>query len=264
MGCMASGEGAVKTAERVAALLELLGRHKTPMRLMEVAQALDIPKSSAHGLLHTLAAKGFVVRDELQRYRIGVKLFSLAAAALNLQDVRDIARPTMQALAEHEHVTCNLAILDGHDVLYIEKVEDHSNPVRLVTHVGTRLPAHITALGKVLVAEMPSATRKIWLTEHEFVKYTSHTRTDAATFARDLRAYERVGYAVDSHEFHDAINGYAAGVRDCTGSVIAALSVTCLGSQASPEEQASIGRKVSDAAEEISLNLAGCGVVGAE
>lgn len=259
---MAASDGAVKSAERVAALLELLGERRTPMRLMEVAQALDIPKSSAHGLLQTLAARGFVVRDDLQRYRIGLKLFSLAATALEFMDIREIARPAMEVLAERERATCNLAVLDGHDVLYIEKVEDRSNPVRLVTHVGTRLPAHVTSLGKVLVAELPPAARKLWLSEHEFSKLTSQTRTSAVQFSRDLKQYENVGYALDLHEFHDAINGFAAPIRDATGSVIAALSLTCLGTRTPEDEQVAIGKRLCDAAEEISLSLQSNGVVG--
>jgi DNA-binding IclR family transcriptional regulator len=261
---MVASDGAVKSAERVAALLELLGERKAPLRLMEVAQALDIPKSSAHGLLQTLVSREFVVRDDLQRYRIGMKLFSLAASALDFLDVRQIARPTMEALAARQHATCNLAVLDGHDVLYIEKVEDRSNPVRLVTHVGTRLPAHVTSLGKVLVAELPEASRQVWLSEHEFSKLTAQTRTTAAAFSRDLAAYSKVGFAMDSHEFHDAINGFAAGIRDSTGSVIAALSLTCLGTKVSAAEQAAIGAQVCEAADEISAHLRSGGVVGAD
>jgi DNA-binding IclR family transcriptional regulator len=252
---MAAETGAVKSAERVTALLELLGERKSPLRLMEIAQALGIPKSSAHGLLQTLLSKGFVVRDDLQRYRIGMKLFSLAASALEFLDIRHVARPTMEALTARLHATCNLAVLDGHEVLYIEKVEDRSNPVRLVTQVGTRLPAHVTSLGKVLVAELPDAARKTWLKEHTFTKLTSQTRTTATAFSRDLLAYEKTGFAVDNHEFHEAINGFAAGVRDSTGTVVAALSLTCLGTAVTAEEQSRIGKQVCEAAEEISQCL---------
>jgi DNA-binding IclR family transcriptional regulator len=256
-------DGPVKSAERVAALLELLGERRTPLRLMDVAQALEIPKSSAHGLLQTLMAKEFVVRDEQQRYRMGMKLFSLAASALGFLDLRELARPTMEGLAERQRATCNLAVLDGHDVLYIEKVEDRSNPVRLVTHVGTRLPAHVTALGKVLVAELPEAAQSLWLSEHEFNKFTEQTRTNRSALAHDLADYERLGYAVDNHEFHDAITGFAAGIQDSTGNVVAALSLTCLAFHLPDEEEAAIGRQVCDAAREISRQLRSDGILGA-
>jgi DNA-binding IclR family transcriptional regulator len=252
---MAVDSGSVKSAERVLALLELLGERKTPLRLIDIVEALKIPKSSAHGLLQTLIAKDFVVRDELQRYRVGMKLFSLAATALEFQDIRHIARPTMETLAKQLHATCNLAVLDGHDVLYVEKVEDPSNPVRVVTQVGTRLPAHVTSLGKVLVAELPEDIAKTWLREHTFTKLTAHSRTSATAFGKDLRAYRRLGFAMDQHEFHDVISGFASGVRDSSGTVVAALSLTCLGSTAEAGEQARIGQAVREAADEISLHL---------
>ncbi|MBZ4017648.1 IclR family transcriptional regulator [Streptomyces purpurogeneiscleroticus] len=250
-----AADGTVKSADRVAELLELLGTHRAGLRMIEIAQELGIAKSSAHGLLQTLTAKEFIVRDELQRYRIGMKLFALSASALDVLDVRQIAKPTMELLAAREHATCNLAVLDGHDVVYIEKVEDAAAAVHVVTRVGTRLPAHVAALGKVLVAELPDSAREDWLAEHDFVGMTEQTRTSAMTFARDLKAYERDGYAVDIHEFHDAINGFAAGVRDSAGTVIAAISLTCLGMKVSREQRARLGNQVREAADEISANL---------
>lgn len=259
---MVVGDGVVKSAERVATLLELLAGNRAPMRLVEVAAGLDIPKSSAHGLLQTLAAHDLVVRDDMGRYRIGLKLFSLSANALGFLDVREIARPTMEALAARQHATCNLAVLDGHDVLYVEKVEDRSNPVRLVTHVGTRLPAHVTSLGKVLVAELPESSRNLWISEHDFTKFTPQTRTTSATFARDLAAYRRHGFAVDAREYHDAIHGFAARVTDRAGTVVAALSLTSLGTRLSRDARMEIGTEVCAAAAEISCNLTTGGVLG--
>ncbi len=255
---MANGDGAVKSAERVASLLELLGEHRTPMRLIEIAQALEIPRSSAHGLLQTLMAKELVVRDEAQRYRIGIKLFSLAAAAVDLLDIRELARPVMETLCLRTGATCNLAVLDGHDVLYIEKVEDRSSPVRLVTHVGARLPAHVTSLGKVLVGELPLAERNAWLSSHRFDKMTHRTRTNASAFTEDLDAYAVNGFAVDNQEFHEAITGIAAPVRDHTKATVASLSLTLLGrplhGEAGDEELISA---VRESAETISGALQG-------
>ncbi|WP_170231127.1 IclR family transcriptional regulator [Pseudonocardia kunmingensis] len=218
----------MRSVDRVVSLLELLGSRRTPMRLIEIAQALEIPKSTAHGLLQTLMAKDLVVRDEAQRYRIGIRLFSLAAAALDMIDLRDLARAPMEDLSGTTGCTCNLAVLDGHQVLYIEKVEDRTSALRLVTQIGTRLPAHATALGKVLVAALPDPELRGWLADHEFVRLTPRTIADADAFARELGKQAEVGYAIDNHEFHSAVTGIAAPVRDHTGATIAALSLSCL------------------------------------
>lgn len=225
---MVSSDGLVRSVDRVASLLELFGRQRAPMRLMEIAEALEIPKSTAHGLLQTLVAKNLVVRDEAQRYRLGVRMFSLAAAALDVVDLRDLARRPMERLSARTGNTSNLAVLDSHHVLYIERVEDRASPVRLGTHVGTRLPAHATALGKVLVASLSDTESDRWLADHDFLRFTEHTIVDRDAFARELEKQGDVGYAVDDHEFHTAVIGIAAPVRDRTDTTVAALSVSCL------------------------------------
>ncbi|NJC21486.1 DNA-binding IclR family transcriptional regulator [Arthrobacter pigmenti] len=252
---MVSDNGFVRSVERVAALLELLSERKSPMRMIEVAQALDLPKSTTHGLLQTLQAKELVVRDDNQRYRLSLRLFSLAATALELVDLPELARPAMEELSGSTGGTCNLAVLDGHYVLYIEKVEHRDSLVRLVTHVGTRIPAHVTALGKVLVAALPEADQKQWLTDHVFERMTDHTITDADDFRKDLLGQAKRGYALDNQELHSAITGFAAPVRDHTGTVVAALSLTYLGSSMNAGEKRGLGAQVVQAADTVSTAL---------
>lgn len=253
---MVSDNGFVRSVERVAALLELLSQRKSPMRMIEIAQALDLPKSTTHGLLQTLQAKEFVVRDDNQRYRLSLRLFSLAATALELVDLPELARPAMEELSASTGGTCNLAVLDGHWVLYIEKVEHRDSLVRLVTHVGTRIPAHATALGKVLVGALPEAEREQWLTDHIFERMTDHTVSDPNAFREDLVAQSKRGYALDNQELHSAITGFAAPVRDHTGSVVAALSLTYLGSSMNATEKRDLGKQVIQAADTVSTALA--------
>ena len=252
---MVSDNGFVRSVERVAALLELLSQRKSPMRMIEIAQALDLPKSTTHGLLQTLQAKEFVVRDDNQRYRLSLRLFSLAATALELVDLPELARPAMEKLSESIGGTCNLAVLDGHHVLYIEKVEHRDSLVRLVTHVGTRIPAHVTALGRVLVGELPEADREQWLSEHEFERLTDHTVTDADAFREELIEQAKRGYAIDNQGLHSAITGFAAPIRDHTGKVVAALSLTHLGSSVPAARKQELGRQVVEAANTISNSL---------
>lgn len=252
---MVSDNGFVRSVERVAALLELLSQRKSPMRMIEIAQALDLPKSTAHGLLQTLQAKEFVVRDDNQRYRLSLRLFSLAATALELVDLPELARPAMEELSDRTGGTCNLAVLDGHYVMYIEKVEHKDSLVRLVTHIGTRIPAHATALGKVLVGALPEVEQKQWLTDHVFERMTDRTITNAEAFREDLLGQAERGYALDNQELHAAITGFAAPVRDHTGTVVAALSLTYLGSSMNAGEKRRLGAQVMQAADTVSSAL---------
>lgn len=252
---MVSDNGFVRSVERVAALLEVLSQRRSPMRMIEIAQALDLPKSTTHGLLQTLQAKELVVRDDNQRYRLSLRLFSLAATALELVDLPELARPAMEELSGRTGGTCNLAVLDGHHVLYIEKVEHRDSLVRLVTHVGTRIPAHVTALGKVLVDALPEAEREQWLTEHVFDRMTDHTLTSAETFREDLMGIAKRGFALDNQELHSAITGFAAPIRDHTGTVVAALSLTYLGSNMNAAEKKKLGSQIVQAADAVSTAL---------
>lgn len=252
---MVSDNGFVRSVERVAALLELLSQRKSPMRMIEIAQALDLPKSTTHGLLQTLQAKELVVRDANQRYRLSLRLFSLAATALELVDLPELARPAMEELSASTGGTCNLAVLDGHDVLYIEKVENRDSLVRLVTHVGTRIPAHVTALGKVLVGALPEPEREEWLKDHVFERMTPHTLADADSFRKDILEQASRGYAVDNQGLHPAITGFAAPIRDHTGNIVAAMSLTYLTSTMSAVEKRALGKQVVTAAETVSEAL---------
>lgn len=252
---MVSDNGFVRSVERVAALLELLSQRKSPMRMIDIAQALDLPKSTTHGLLQTLQSNEFVVRDNNQRYRLSLRLFSLAASALEIVDLPYLARPAMEQLSRNTGGTCNLAVLDGHHVLYIEKVEPRDNLVRLVTHVGTRIPAHVTALGKVLVGALLEADREQWLSEHEFERITDHTITDPDVFREELIQQVKRGYAIDNQGLHAAVTGFAAPIRDHTGTVVAALSLAHLGASMTAGEKRDLGQQIVEAANIVSAAL---------
>ncbi|WP_298748262.1 IclR family transcriptional regulator [uncultured Serinicoccus sp.] len=252
---MVSDNGSVRSVERVTAVLELLSARRRPMRLAEIAQELEMPKSTVHGLLHTLDARDFVRRDEEQRYRLSIRLFSLAATALGFEDLRDVARPAMRELSESTRGTASLAVLDGHEVVYLEKVEDRSSLVQVVTQVGTRVPAHINALGKALVGALPREERERWVDAHTFTQVTGSTVADPAAFRAQLATQDRLGYAVNDQELHPAVTAWAAPVRGHHGQVVAALSLAHLGSPPSAEQMHELGLRVRAAAGRVSEAL---------
>lgn len=217
----------VRSAERVAAVLDLLRRSAQPLRHADVARAIELPKSSTTNLLDTLVDVGLVRLDD-RGYSLGVKLIELGAAAAERLDLRDIARPTLRQLSELGIGTSNLAILQGHDVLYIEKVNNPNHVIQIATRVGGTVPAHVTALGKVLVAALPPQERALWLHEHAFTPVTEHTITTATGFQQALEFATANGYALDDEEQNLRTVCVAAAVRDHTSTVVAAISLTCL------------------------------------
>jgi DNA-binding IclR family transcriptional regulator len=217
----------VRSAERVAAVLDLLRRSPQPLRHADVAQAIGLPKSSTSNLLDTLTDAGLVRRDE-RGYSLGAKLIELGAAAADRLDFRSLAKPVLHALSELGIGTSNLAVLQGHDILYVEKVNNPDHVIQIATRVGATVPAHMTALGKVLVAALVPGERECWLREHAFTAATEHTITSASEFALALQFASEHGYALDNEEQNLRTVCVAAPVHDHTGDTVAAISLTCL------------------------------------
>lgn len=217
----------VRSAERVAAVLELLRKSPQPLRHVDVATAIQLPKSSTSNLLDTLVDVGLVRQDD-RGYSLGIRLIELGAAAAERLDLREIARPTLRMLSELGIGTSNLAILQGHDVLYIDKVNNPDQVIQIATRVGGTVPAHMTALGKVLVAALPPHDRDQWVEEHDFVRATDHTITSRVEFRAALDFATVNGYALDDEEQNLRTVCVAAPVRDHAGSTVAAISLTCL------------------------------------
>lgn len=217
----------VRSAERVSAVLDLLRRSAQPLRHGEVARELGLPKSSATNLLDTLAAVGLITCGD-RGYSLGVKLIELGAAAAERLDMRGIARPALQELSEMGIGTSNLAVLQGHEVLYVEKVNNPEHIIQIATRVGSTVPAHMTALGKVLVAALEPEERRRWIHEHTYASATPNTITSAVEFERQVKLAGKRGYALDHAEQNLRTVCVAAPVSDHTGATVAAISLTCL------------------------------------
>jgi DNA-binding IclR family transcriptional regulator len=223
----ASSGRRVRSAERVVAILDVLRRSPYPLRHGDIARSIGLAKSSTTNLLDTLTDLGLVTRDA-RGYSLGVKLIELGAAAAERLDIRGIALPVLRDLSELGIGTSNLAILQGHEILYIEKLNNPDHVIQIGTRVGGTAPAHATALGKVLVAALAPDLRERWLRDHRFLSVTENTITSAPEFERALEFASANGYAIDNEEQNMRTVCIAAPIRDHTGETVAAISVSCL------------------------------------
>ena len=148
----------VKSAGRTLDLLELLSKQRTGMSLADISHVLRIPKSSALQILRTLEAREYVARDRItSRFQLDVRVFALGRA---YAEGMDLVREGQRVLAELSGTldeTCHLAVLAGRDVVYVAK-EESSQPMRMVSAVGRRLPAHATGVGKILLSMLDERT----------------------------------------------------------------------------------------------------------
>ena len=243
----------VRSAQRVAAVLDALRDAHEPLRHAEVARITGIAKSSTSNLLDTLVDVGLVARDT-RGYGLGTKLIALGAAAAERLEIRTIALPVLRELSDLGIGTANLAILHGNDVLYVEKVNNPAHVIQIATRVGGTAPAHATALGKVLVAALDPVARETWIRDHAFTAVTEHTMTSASAFAEAVAVAARRGYALDEEEQNLRTVCVAAPLTDHTGATVAAISLSCLGVDL-PADRAPQIAAVTDGARRISAML---------
>ncbi|MBX6748684.1 MAG: IclR family transcriptional regulator [Micromonosporaceae bacterium] len=194
----------VKSADRTLDVLEALAASVQRPTLGELARRLGIPKSSLHGVLRTLQARGWVRVDETgTRYGLGLRALRVGAAFVETDDAVTLLAPVLDELAARFGETVHLGRLDGAEVVYLAKRES-VHPLRLFSAIGRRLPAHATALGKALLAQLDEE-RLADLLPTPLPRLTSHTLTDLEALRADLAAIRAAGYAVDREENSEGI-----------------------------------------------------------
>ncbi len=241
--------------ERALDILEAIGRRGGGMTNSEISRRLHIPKSSASYILRTLERRGYLRRDRFTgKYKLGLKVLNLSHRALMGLDIRDVAHPVLQQLAERTRLTANLAILDHGEVVYIEKAEAPSF-IKMDTWVGRRLPVHATSVGKALVAFLPPDEVKDILKEWGLSRLTPKTITVRSRFLRELERVRAQGYAVDDEESSPGVRCVGAPIFDSFGKVEAAVSVSGTTSQIDSAHLPRIAALVMEAARKISRQL---------
>jgi DNA-binding IclR family transcriptional regulator len=217
---------AVKSAKRTLDILVLMTGREGRLTFTEISAALDLPRSSLHGLLATLVESGWVTYQPASRtYGLGIRTLEAGNAYLRTDDLPSRARPAMERIRDALDETVQLSVLDGRFNVYVAKVDGQQTLV-LASAVGRRLPAHATGVGKVLLAGLDRATLDGLLRSVELERYTPSTVTDQAALHRRLEAIRAAGYGTDEEEYTVGVRCVAVPVRDQGGQVIAAMSVS--------------------------------------
>ncbi len=217
----------VPAAEQVLAVLRYLGRHPGPVPAATIARDLGLPRSTTYHLLAVLAADGFVVHlPEERRYGLGVTAFELGSAYTRQAPLQRLARPLLARLVDATGHSAHLAVLHGRDVLYVLEERAPGRPP-LVTDVGVRLPAHLTASGRALLAALPaSQVRALFPDRSAFVERHGTGPASLSVLRRVLTAVRSRGYAVEDGEVTPGFASVAAAAADHTGHPVAGVAVT--------------------------------------
>ena len=241
--------------ERALAMLEAIAQDSDGLSNAEISRTLQIPKSSASYILRTLEKQGYLNRDpESAKYRVGLKILSLSRGALSGLDVREVALPVMRHLMEKTNLTCHLAILDGPDAVYIEKVEPQGF-IRMDTWVGRRMRVHATSVGKALVAYIPQERLEKILAERGMEKRTAKTITTLPRLLKSLEKVREQGYAVDDEENNLGARCLGAPIFNQGGTIEASLGLSGTINQVNQQTMPRIVEHLRDAARHVSMQL---------
>lgn len=214
----------VKSALRVMLIIELLTKHDRGLSFTALQEELDVPKSSLFSLLRTMTARGHLLFDDKTRiYRLGVRYWEAGQAFLRGTDLPRTARSYLEAASAELGETTQLSVLDGLENVYIAKVEAEQR-LQLVSQVGSRLPAHATGLGKVLLAHLHEDDLEERLAGAELASFTPSTIADKDELFRELRTVRERGYATDKGEYTPGVYCVAVPVYDHQDQVVASMS----------------------------------------
>jgi len=241
--------------ERGLRLLCEFDRQNRNLSAPELARRLNVPRSTVFRLLTTLERMGFVERNEGGRdYRLGMAVLRLGFEYLASLELTEIGRPLLERLRDDIGYPCNLVVRDGRSIVYVAKSVTPSALVSWV-NVGTRLPAHGTVLGRVLLENLSlSELRALYPEEHLEVFSESTPKTVVELFDLVQKDKER-GFVIGEGFFESRISTVAAPVRDHSGLVVAALGATIPSPHIETSQMDSIVRRVREAADELSRLL---------
>jgi DNA-binding IclR family transcriptional regulator len=219
----------VKSAYRALDVLEAMARGG-PATMSELARRLDIPKSSLHGLMRTLSERGWVeTSGGGSQFRLGLRALQIGARFVDEDELVSEVAPVLDRLAVATGETVQHARLDGDQVVYLAK-RDSAHPVRLISSIGSRLPAHATALGKALLAARDDQS-VAGLLAFPLTALTGRTITSEGPLTEELALTRSRGYAIDDGEAADGLRCFAVtvpgdGLRRRPGPATDAISVS--------------------------------------
>ena len=245
----------IQAIDRAVMVLNCYNFERKALGVRDISALTGLHKATAHRILVALEHNGFIEQDpHTGDYQLGLELFRLGQLAAVRLEVRDIARPYLQELTERVRETSHLAVLEGTEVLYLDKVESQ-HALRMPSRTGWRVPAYCAALGKAMLACYDDDEVRRRMGKTKFVQHTPHTVRNMDEFIESLKVVRRRGYAVDNEEIEVGLACIGAPLRDHLGQVVGAISISAPSARLRPSGIPEVAEQVKLTAEAISDRL---------
>ena len=250
--------GIVPAAAQVLAVLRYLSRQAGPVPAASVSRDVGLPRSTTYHLLDTLVQGGFVVHlPEERRYGLGLSSYELASGYARHAPLQRLARVPLAALVDRTGHNAHLAVLHGRDVVYVIEERAPGRPP-LVTDVGVRLPAHLTASGRAMLSRLAAAqVRALFPDASTLVMRNDVGLGSLAALRRLLAEARRRGFAGEDGEVTAGFSSVAVAVCDHTGHPVAGVAVTFPTGTVTPDRRVELADRVAHTARELSRRLGG-------
>lgn len=240
----------VGSLEKGLGVMEILAAHPDGMTLTEMADAASLTRAGARRFLLTLVASGYALQDG-RTFRLSPRLLTVARTWVGGASLWSFAEPFMRDVSEQVHESCSAAVLSDLDVVYVARV-GATGILSVAVHVGTRLPAWCTSMGRVLAAGLPDADIDLFARRSEPAALTPKSITDPAALAATIRKARADGFALVDEELELGLRSIAVPVRDRTGKTVAAINVsTQIARYSAAEMRRTILPQLKQAAERI-------------
>jgi IclR family pca regulon transcriptional regulator len=235
----------------------------TPTRqvqgVAEIADQLGMSRATAHRYIVTMTAIGYLEQTANRRYRLGVRVIDLGMSALSSSELGEQADSHLADLRKRTGYTASLGVLDGTEIVYVARARSFKRGQHKIDHntrVGSRSPAYCTAIGKVLLANLPDFVQDELLYEIVPKRRGPNTITTKKALRADLEHVRDDGMATNNEELHEGLIAIATGIHDSSRDVVASISLAAHASMISLEEMRdALGPHLTSTADQISARL---------
>jgi IclR family pca regulon transcriptional regulator len=250
------GRQSLQSLERGIAVIQVFSREHPALTLSEVARMAGITRATARRILLTLEKLGHV-RSDGRLFSLTPRVLTLGWAYLSSLNLWEIAQPHMEDLVQQLGESCSAATLDLPDIVYVARVPTRKI-MTIALGIGTRLPAHATSMGRVLLADLPADDLSRFLAETPLERYTERTIVDPVKLRAELETVRLQGWALVDGELEVGLRSIAAPIRGASGRTIAALNTSASSSRVSIEEfRGRFLPALIETADAVSANLLG-------
>lgn len=244
----------VQSIDRALDIIEVLSQENDGLGVTEIASRIGLPKSTAHRIIATMAERGYLSRTDKGVYKIGLKLIEAVSCYINSLELQTEARPYVAQITAELGLTSHLGVLDGDQVVYIEKMDVFSN-VRMYSQIGVRVHAYSCSLGKCLLSNFSANQIRKIMANCSFMRFTKKTLGSVDELLADLDKVRSRGWAIDDEEAEIGHRCIGAPIYDYRGDIIAAISASGPTSILTEDRIESVAQYVRKQALEISKSM---------